>query len=170
VWLNREKLLENNYSFMHAYRNFLTENYSEDEGAMMNYVYNDQTVKKNRPYYPMDWIFPLTKVQFETHAFSAPNKVSDYLTILYGAQFIQPPPKDQQVAHFKKLYACSLPKHKILAFLTQFYRLGIWNVSTNNLSKIPKRRKISGIQLLLSLLLKGQFLMAQSFVRFFKLQ
>lgn len=170
VWLNREKLLENNRSFMLTYRNFLSENYSEEAGSVMNYIYNDQTVKKIRPFYPLDWILPLSKVTFENIEIASPQNISGYLTVLYGENYLQPPPKNQQIPHFKKLYSNDIGKNKLKQFLLKFYELGIWNVSTNNISTVSKRRQFSGLKLILGLLFQGEFSLAKAFFRYFRLK
>jgi lipopolysaccharide cholinephosphotransferase len=170
VWLNREKLLENNRSFMLAYRNFLSENYSEEAGSVMNYVFNDQTVKKIRPFYPIDWILPLGKVSFENIEIASPNNIRSYLTVLYGENYLQPPPKNQQIPHFKKLYFNKIDKMSLHHFLLKFYELGIWNVSTNDVDTIGNRRKKSGLKLIISLVLKGEFALARAFLRYFRLK
>ena len=169
-WLNREKLLENNRSFMLAYRNFLSENYSEEAGSVMNYIYNDQTVKKIRPFYPLDWILPLSKVTFENIEIASPQNISGYLTVLYGENYLQPPPKNQQIPHFKRLYFNGISKTKLKKFLLKFYELGIWNFSNSGQKIVRIKRKVSGVYLLFYLLITLKIRTFIAFIRFLTLR
>ena len=66
------------------------------KGGLVTYTFNDMIVKKDRPYYRFDQIFPLGKIEFAGSQYNCPAKTDEYLTVLYGPNFIQPPPLTQQ--------------------------------------------------------------------------
>lgn len=61
-----------------------------------NYAQNDMLVKRDRLYYQHDDIFPLKKISFAGHEFYGPHHTGAYLSKLYGANYLTPPPAHQQ--------------------------------------------------------------------------
>jgi len=53
----------------------------------------------NFGFYPKDWIFPLTDIEFEGHMFFAPHDYKKYLKKKYGEDCFEMPAKDKIVTH-----------------------------------------------------------------------
>lgn len=62
-----------------------------------------QTPEDNGYYYsiPDTYIYPLTKIEFEGKLYPSPNNVSAYLTLMYGKDYMTPPPIHKRIAHAK---------------------------------------------------------------------
>ncbi len=108
--INRRKL----------FYNYFIDNYLDqlkpDEGAVKyNYIYNDAMVNRTRSYYSKDDIFPLGEIEFEGKMFPCPNNLNNYLTILYGENYLLPPDKSKQIPSSDKNIQHRLPR-PILGF------------------------------------------------------
>ncbi len=62
-----------------------------------------QTPEDNGYYYsiPDTYIYPLKKIEFEGKLYPSPTNVSAYLTLMYGKDYMTPPPMDKRIAHAK---------------------------------------------------------------------
>ncbi len=99
------------------------------ETRVVNYSFNDAKVKKNRPYYNFNDIFPLSTVVFEGLEFPAPRNIHNYLIILYGENYLTPPPITLRKSHFQRLYKSNISKNKIKFLLNLFYYYGFLNLN-----------------------------------------
>jgi lipopolysaccharide cholinephosphotransferase len=115
------------------------------QGALLTYCFNDVKVKKQRAYYKVDEVFPLIEVEFEGTMFKAPHNFHEYLVILYGEDYLTPPPDHQRVSQFDKLYFNTLPKRKIKFLLNKFYYFGFLNFNLPDYQN-QGRRKLLMIQ------------------------
>jgi len=110
---------------MEFYQFFLGEYFlkhgERDASNVYNYAFNDTLVKKDRPYYRYSDIFPLQEISFEGHSFYGPNDIQRYLTILYGANYLSPPPKSQHVLNVFQYIKNTLPKDRILKWMEIFF-------------------------------------------------
>lgn len=77
--------------FFRNFRDHLKANTVISEKRQFSYAFNDMYVKKTRPYYSFDTIFPLSEIKFEGYNFPAPANCSAYLSVLYGEEFLIPP-------------------------------------------------------------------------------
>lgn len=64
-----------------------------------------QTVEDNWYFYtvPKDFIFPLKDIEFEGKLYPAPNNTHEYLSLMYGKNYITPPPPEKRVFSCRKL-------------------------------------------------------------------
>ncbi len=64
-----------------------------------------QTVEDNWYYYaiPKAYIFPLKNIEFENKFYPAPNNTHEYLSMMYGENYIIPPPIEKRIFRCKKL-------------------------------------------------------------------
>lgn len=62
-----------------------------------------QTVEDNGYYYaiPDSYLYPIKKIEFENKLYPAPNNINEYLSIMYGKDYMTPPPENKRVAHAK---------------------------------------------------------------------
>lgn len=89
------------------------------------YCYNDLFVNRKRRFYTKAEIFPLRSIEFQGVSFSCPANYESYLTVLYGENFMEPPPPDKQKPASNKYRKNRLPRKittfgvKILYFLKE---------------------------------------------------
>ncbi len=64
-----------------------------------------QIVEDNGYYYaiPDIFVYPLKDIEFEGKMYPAPNNTHEYLKIMYGENYMIPPPIDKRIAHAKKI-------------------------------------------------------------------
>lgn len=64
-----------------------------------------QTVEDNWYYYaiPKSYIYPLTDILFEGKLYPAPKKVHEYLSLMYGKDYITPPPPEKRITRAKAI-------------------------------------------------------------------
>ncbi len=58
-----------------------------------------QTVEDNWYFYtiPQSLIYPLKEIEFEGKLYPAPNKAHEYLSLMYGGNYLTPPPPEKRV-------------------------------------------------------------------------
>lgn len=128
------------FDFYIAYMKEMNVSNSLNTGALLTYCFNDVKVKKERAYYQVDEVFPLTELEFEEMMFTAPKNHHQYLMILYGENYLTPPPENQRISQFDKLYHNTLPKQKIKFLLYHFYYLGFLNFNLPDYQKQGRRK------------------------------
>jgi lipopolysaccharide cholinephosphotransferase len=74
-----------------------------------------QIPEDNGYYYgiPKSNLYPLKDIEFEGKFYPAPNKIHEYLSIMYGDNYMTPPPPEKRVAHAKVILTdtpCVHPK------------------------------------------------------------
>jgi lipopolysaccharide cholinephosphotransferase len=62
-----------------------------------------QTPEDNGYYYaiPKKFLYPITKVEFEGNFYPAPNMINEYLSLMYGTDYMNPPPPEKRISHSK---------------------------------------------------------------------
>lgn len=121
--------------FLNYYASFIQRNEPnlnklENENYEVGYIYGDILVQKSRVNFKSNDIFPLKKIQFETGEFSAPNNEEMYLKLLYGENYLTPPPPHLQVATNRFLLKNnSLNKNRIGRLVEDFYLSALKNLS-----------------------------------------
>jgi len=62
-----------------------------------------QTVEDNGYYYaiPDTFLYPLKEIKFEDDLYPGPNKTHEYLSLMYGKNYITPPTTENRIAHAK---------------------------------------------------------------------
>lgn len=93
------------------------------ENIVYSYCYNNLYVKKDRRFFEVDEIFPLSTVEFEGRTFPAPANYASYLTILYGENYMQPPPPESQKPSSKKNLKNILPRRLTTSMVYMVYYL-----------------------------------------------
>jgi lipopolysaccharide cholinephosphotransferase len=65
-----------------------------------------QIVEDNWYYYaiPQTYIYPLKEIEFEGKFYPAPNKTHEYLSLMYGKNYITPPPPEKRVFSCKAIF------------------------------------------------------------------
>jgi len=48
---------------------------------------------------PQEVLYPIKEIEFEGKKYSAPNNVSKYLTLMYGGDYMTPPPVEKRIPH-----------------------------------------------------------------------
>jgi lipopolysaccharide cholinephosphotransferase len=64
---------------------------------------------------PLEYLHPLTKVEFEGKFYSAPKDYHKHLAVIYGDSYITPPPENNRVPHAKLILTntpCNHPQAK----------------------------------------------------------
>lgn len=127
-------LLKKKDEFMDVYfQHVLTsEKFIGNDDVKLTYIFNDALVQKKRDFFSYDDIFPIRKIHFEDKEFSCPNKVKNYLTILYGESFMELPPIDKRYTHLQKLYIRKISKGRVKLFLEELYLIGFKNRGLKN--------------------------------------
>lgn len=134
------------------------------------YVFNDSLVKATRPYYNYSSVFPLQKVAFLNAEFSAPNNFQEYLTVLYGTQYMELPPVEKRLTHQRYLVENKkIPKTKIEKLVVELFTIGFLNLGLGR--KYKKLNKIritftSTFVLLAKLILKGDFILFKQVIKY----
>lgn len=109
---------------------------------LINYSFNDAKVQKRRPYYEFEDVFPLGEIEFEGKKFPSPHNIHNYLRILYGEDYISPPPLASRKSHFQRLYRSNIQKDEIKKLLDYFYFYGYLNLYLP-LSEYKIRKKLN---------------------------
>jgi len=151
------------------YMKEMNQSNSMGKGALLTYCYNDVKVKKERAYYKVEEVFPLSEVEFEGMLFKAPGNFHNYLVILYGENYIIPPPENQRISQFDKLYHNTLPKQKLKFLLYHFYYLGFLNFNLPDYQNHGRRKFlmiVNFIRLSLILAFKLEFGLLRCFWRY----
>lgn len=117
--------------FFEYYSQYMIENKYKDclnQNYLATYSYNDVFVKRDRDYFKLDDMYPVNDMLFENKKFKVPGNIVAFLTIMYGENFMEPPPIDQQVApHVTKLKENKLPQQEVQFVLQKFYYYGFLN-------------------------------------------
>ena len=89
--------IENLLSFEKAQQKYLAtiKKYSITEGYAGNYT----GAYKLRELVPSEYFGNARKLQFETVELSVPEKSNEYLSAIYGENYMELPPKEQRVPH-----------------------------------------------------------------------
>lgn len=135
---------------------------------LVSYIFNDAYVKRSRPYFNSDWIFPIThRENFEQKSIPQPNDIDAYLTLLYGERHMEIPSENNRISHLKFLeYNTTFSKINILKFIGEIYNLRFRCYHLTG-SKSSKYKKILNyIRYTLSLIARGQWKTAFRFWRF----
>ena len=82
--------------FFKDFNAYMEVNTRLDENLQYTYSFHDMLVGKTRRYYRYDELFPTRLTTFAGHKLSIPNNVDSYLRVLYGDNYMTPPPKDKQ--------------------------------------------------------------------------
>ncbi|MEK7568575.1 MAG: LicD family protein [Patescibacteria group bacterium] len=72
-----------------------------------------QTVEDNWYYYaiPKSYIYPLNYIEFESKLYPAPKKVHEYLSLMYGKDYITPPPPEKRITRAKSILISTPGNH-----------------------------------------------------------
>lgn len=158
--------------FFNFYNNYMLENMNlpeNKENVLVTYSINDAVVSKNRDYFRYEDIFPLSNISFEGRNFKCPGNEVAYLTVLYGENYIKPPPPETRITHLNKLYKNDLSKKETKNLLTKFYYYGFLNFGLSKWSKLlgkPIMRLISFVRLSFHLLIRLQFKSIRNLARY----
>lgn len=62
-----------------------------------------QIPEDNGYYYsiPRSYLYPLKDIEFEGRLYPAPGRVEEYLSLMYGSNYMSPPPPEKRIAHAK---------------------------------------------------------------------
>ena len=113
----------------------------KNNNNVYSYIYNDMYVHKKRGYYDHDTIFPLSNIKFEGMEVMCPNNVKSYLSLLYGENFMEPPPSNQQKPAYKKYNKNIMPLFLTKSLMyTMYYLKNIKNAFLVN-KAIKKLKK-----------------------------
>lgn len=135
-------VFEKRTTFFDHFEAYLSENMllMLDADSLMTYSCHDLFVNKTRDYYTHATVYPLKSVNFEGVLFPAPNDTDAYLKVLYGNNYIQPPPLANQTTYFKTFYSNeSLSVTPIKQLIRDIYRIEYKHSSIRFKNK--KRRK-----------------------------
>ncbi|MEM7573471.1 MAG: LicD family protein [Bacteroidota bacterium] len=138
-------------------------------GFVYNYAVNDVLVSRSRPYYTHEQLFPLTTIQLLGKPFPVPAKVDEYLTILYGENFIQPPAAHLQRPEESVNSSNTLPKKRIESWLRWFYQrqqLYFLHRSVSNPLLRPLLKFPSFLRLSAKAIARGDFLFIYRYLKF----
>ncbi|MFA3783646.1 phosphorylcholine transferase LicD [Melioribacteraceae bacterium 4301-Me] len=127
---NPIKAKEYFFNYYNSYMNESTSNYDVNN-CLINYSFNDTLVDYEREYYKLEDIYPLAKINFEGYNFSCPKNVGNYLTVLFGSNYLQPPPPEKRITHFSILLKNYLPKKDIKDLLKKVHYYGFINLAIN---------------------------------------
>jgi lipopolysaccharide cholinephosphotransferase len=157
------------FDFYIPYMKVMNRRNAVGQGVLLTYCINDVKVKRERAYYQFDEVFPLTEVEFEGRFFNAPNNWHNYLVILYGEDYLTPPPENQRFSQFNKLYINTLPNYKIKFLLNKFYYFGFLNFNLPDYQNQSKRKLLmiqNFIRLSLILAFRLEFGLLRCFWRY----
>jgi lipopolysaccharide cholinephosphotransferase len=70
---------------------------------------NDYPIEWMREAFPDEVVFPLKKIRFEDAEFLCPADPTRYLEIMYGPDYMRPPPEAKRAAHSVKRYLITGP-------------------------------------------------------------
>lgn len=160
-----------NQLFFKSYRKYMMNNalLPPSDDLKMYYSSNDFLVKRDRPHFDFSVLFPLTQIEFEGKLFNAPKDIHAYLVHLYGENYRQLPPVEEQVSHGHFLSYSQKSKKKWKEFITDFHISGMKNLA---IGKSNKRfwRPFFKIQTLLSMtfkwIVRGDFEMAKGLIKY----
>lgn len=147
-------------NFIKFYCSYMLNNikYKNDTLSLAAYCYHDAFMQKKRPYHTTKSIFPVQKVLFESRQFYAPNIPHDYLTVLYGSDYLTLPPVEKQKTHISSFYKNeNITKEDLKLFIERFQLLGDFNLAINYKKRgirIKIRRIMSVMYLFFVLFLK----------------
>ncbi|HDS9296183.1 TPA: LicD family protein, partial [Proteus mirabilis] len=69
-----------------------------------NYVYSAGIETPfHRAVFTEEEIFPLKKISFEGYLFSCPNNIDQYLTKMFGANYMSLPPIENRISHYHSI-------------------------------------------------------------------
>lgn len=120
-YINGGILRQKSKYYKYFINEYLTSLPRKQEDMLYNYCFNSTYVSKEREYYKHDEIFPLGEVEFEGVSFPCPRNVKRYLTILYGEDYMTPPPKDLQVPAYSVSLRNYLPRFIIKVWMAFVY-------------------------------------------------
>ena len=114
-----------------------------DENHVYSNIHNDIFATTRKGFNKYSDIFPVKEIEFEGHMFYGPNDVDAYLTVLYGKDYINPPPVEQRVPFSNRLGKSIFPKFMSKVILRTLYTLKAVKASFTLNSKIKKNAPYS---------------------------
>lgn len=155
-------LLENEQFYLayHDYMRNSMELPSQDTDLLMYYCTNDFLVKRDRPHFDYNILFPLQQIEFEGRKFNAPKDIHMYLVHLYGENYMQFPPKEQQKSHMNFLAVSNISKEKWSRFVVEFHKSGLKNLAIGKKNKQvwrPLMKTATFLTLIFKLGMRGDF-------------
>jgi len=162
---------ENFVQYYMEYASQLTKLNITNNFGLMNYIFNDAYVKKDRGYLSYDVVFPLVGTNdFDQLSLHQPNNKDAYLTFLYGPNHMILPEQDQRMTHQLFLIENKWISPKDLKHF--LVRLHILRFKSYDISRITGHKKKYFLKLknftifTISLLLKMKVSLAVSFWKY----
>lgn len=123
LFVKNKSIFKQRAAYVHFLNKYVKGLNKLEKSNLYNYPFNDIYVKRERDYYTYDDIFPLRDVSFEGLKVMAPNDSKAYLTKLYGADYLTPPPVNKQRPASSKMVAKNVPNVIIKANIYITYLL-----------------------------------------------
>lgn len=167
-------LFQEKKAFFDAYHHYMHESMKlvqthRGEDLLLYYSMNDYLVKRDRPHFKYETVFPLSTVTFEDRTFLSPGDKHAYLTHLYGADYMVLPPKEMQISHMNFIYTSTENKEEWKNFLLDFYKSGFLNLALSNKNQSISRPILKAknfVKLFLKYTLQGNFSMAKGLLMY----
>ena len=109
---NLNKLDQSKRIFFKDFEAYMKTNTKSDENLLYTYSFHDMLVSKSRRYYRHQELFPTKRSNFEGHQVSVPNDIDSYLKVLYGDNYMIPPPKNRQKPYADVYYFNNFSKEQ----------------------------------------------------------
>jgi len=93
---NLKNLTEKKALFFKDYFYYLSQHSDKNVNHVYTYSFHDMLVKKDRRYYKHEEIYPLSVGVFDSVDASMPHNSDTYLRVLYGDNYMTPPPSSAQ--------------------------------------------------------------------------
>lgn len=139
-------LRERKKVFLKDFYTYLFSHSSVQPDHLFTYSFNDMLVSKSRRFYTFDDIFPIKKVPFEQYQLSAPNQYDSYLKVLYGPNYMTPPPVEKQRPYADMYYFNNLPKKTTISNMEIF----LWREGQHFIARSQKHKLLRYKEKLLS--------------------
>lgn len=95
--------------FIQKFNEYLENQKEKKEENIYSHGFNSMFEKRERDYQDYDAIFPLKEIQFEDTKLFVPNNDEKYLGVLFGPDYMTPPPKEMQVPQYGNFSKAILP-------------------------------------------------------------
>lgn len=150
VALKKKVFFDDYYAYMSRFK--LDE--SIGKNRLITSSVHDALITGERPYFEVDKMTPFRKVKFKQREFYCPHDTPLYLEMLYGDDYMTPPPKDERVSHIGKIKKSKLPKQDVKDLIEKIYTTSIDlqsfdDVTEHKTDKIAKLKVFTGICLYL---------------------